>query len=165
MSSEDNPSASLGFPTRELYEFPNIVNVEVYRGDCPCRCVHCPVGMTDPKRRRERFGHRGIDLGLYRKIVQEIADHSHSLLRIHSVGEPLMWKELGAALELMRDIPVKSWLFTCGITRDKSLLESICARLDIVEVSVNSTSPADYEATKGVDAFAQVYENIEYMHR
>lgn len=154
---------SLGFPTRAMYEFPNIVNIEVYRGNCPCRCMHCPVGIMEPHKRKERFGNKGFDIELYKKIAQEISEHPHSTMRIHSVGEPLMWEKLVEALELTRDISLKTWIFTCCVTSDMSILKSICENIDIVEVSVNSTSPEDYKATKGTDAFERVYENIGYM--
>ena len=100
--NKDTDFKSLGFATRELYEFPNIVNIEVYRGNCPCSCVHCPVGVTNPTDRQERFGNRGIDLGLYKKIVSEIKEHPHATVRIHSVGEPVIWRDLIEALKALR---------------------------------------------------------------
>ncbi len=154
---------SSGFPTKEMYDFPNIINVEVYSGDCPCRCVHCPVGATEPGRRKERFGHKGIGLELYKKIVAEISKYPHSTLRIHSVGEPLRWKNLIDALKLSHNSSVKSWIFTSAVTSDTSLLEAICKNTNIVEVSVNSVTPEDYKATKGINAFEMVFENIRHM--
>lgn len=154
---------SFGFPTREMYQFPNIVNVEVYRGDCPCRCVHCPVGIIEPERRKERFKGRGMDLNVYKKVVKEISKHPHATLRLHSTGEPLMWEKLVEAMELSHHMLVKSWIFTCGITKNRGLLESMCKNISIIEVSINSLSPEDYIATKGVDAFEKVVGNIKYM--
>jgi MoaA/NifB/PqqE/SkfB family radical SAM enzyme len=155
---------SLGFPSREMYEFPSIVNVEVYRGDCPCSCVHCPVGTTEPSKRKERFGEKGIELSFYGKIAEEISHYPSSTLRIHSVGEPLLWEELPKALKLSHNKGVKSWIFTCAVTNEKSLLDAICENTSIVEVSVNSTTPEDYKATKGIDAFELVTKNIRYIH-
>ena len=155
---------SLGFPDRDMYEFPNIVNVEVYRGNCPCKCVHCPVGITEPAERRERFGDKGMELSLYGKIAEEMSDYPSSTLRIHSVGEPLLWEDLPQALELSHDYGVRSWIFTCAVTGKKSLLDALCENMDIVEVSVNSITPGDYRETKGIDAFELVEENLRYMH-
>ncbi len=154
---------SLGFRSKEGHKFPNIVNIEVYRGDCYCRCVHCPVGTTEPSERKERFGNRGMDLKLYKKIVGEISSHLHSAVRIHSVGEPLLWTDLVEALKFTHE-KTKSWIFTCAVTRDASLLETVCKNTNVVEVSVNSTTPEDYTATKGVNAFELVSENIQRMH-
>jgi len=102
---------------------------------------------------------------LFEKIVNEIAEYPDCVLRLHSVGEPILWDKLIAALKLAHDKSVKTWLFTCGVTRDKQLLHSICEYADIVEVSVNSSSPEDYRASKGLAAFNLVCENIEFLHQ
>jgi len=155
---------SLGFRDIEMHEFPNIINIEVYRGDCYCSCVHCPVGTTEPGKRKERFGERGMDLELYKKIVAEMSQHPHSTVRVHSVGEPLIWENLAEALQFTHDNGVIPWIFTCAATNDTDLLEAICDNTNFVEVSVNSVTPDDYKATKGVDAFEIVSGNIQRMH-
>lgn len=155
---------ALGFRTREEFDFPNIVNVEVYRGTCYCNCIHCPVGTTAPISRKERFKEKGLDLGLYRKIVAEISQHPHSTIRIHSVGEPLLWEGLVEALHFSRKKQVRSWVFTCAATPETNTLEALCEEADVIEISVNSTEPKDYIRTKGIDAFELVSENMSKMH-
>lgn len=155
---------TLGFTEKQMYEFPKIVNLEVYRGDCPCSCVHCPVGITKPNKRKERFDQKVIDLRLYRKIVEEMSFYPLSTLRIHSVGEPLIWEDLLKALEYSHHKGIRSWIFTCALTDKKQLLNMVCQNTSIVEVSLNSTTPEDYKTTKGIDAFNLVVENIKYIH-
>jgi MoaA/NifB/PqqE/SkfB family radical SAM enzyme len=155
----------MGFPTEETFRFPNIVNVEVYRGACPCKCRHCPVGQTGVDQRQERFGERGIKLELYEKIVQEVSQHPGRVLRIHSVGEPLLWQDLPAALEISRRKRVKTWVFTSAVTANQHLLNAMCMNADIIEVSLNSVNRQDYLATKGVDAFDLVVENVKHMRK
>jgi MoaA/NifB/PqqE/SkfB family radical SAM enzyme len=154
-----------GFSTREQYDFPSIVNIEVYRGNCPCNCIHCPVGITKPEDREERFGVKGIDLDLYKKIVSEIKEHPQSTVRIHSVGEPLLWNNLLEALRYTHENSVKSWIFTSAVTNNTSLLESICDNANVVEISVNSITPEEYIQTKGTNAFELVSKNIEHLHK
>lgn len=156
---------SLGFQSAEMLQFPNIVNVEVCRGRCPCRCVHCPVGSTHPRSRRRRFGRKDMGLSLFGRIVEETARHSWSSIRIHAVGEPLCWPGIRDAAQIVRERGVTSWLFTSGITKDRALLDTLCESLRIIEVSVNSISRDDYTITKGVDAFDLVTGNIEYMSK
>ena len=163
MSQENESYAALGFPDRETFEFPNIVNVEVYRSACPCECRHCPVGSTPPADRPARFGRRAIDLDLYRRIVAEMAAHPGRILRVHSVGEPLLWPELSAALASGRSAGVRMWVFTCAVTTDRGLLDALARDAHIVEVSVNSVDRRDYLQTKGVDAFDRVVENLAYL--
>lgn len=145
MSDARCEPAEKAFPDERTSEFPNIVNVEVFRGACPCRCVHCPVGRTDPGKREERFGRGAIDLSLYEQIVEEIALYPWATLRLHSVGEPILWNDLPEALRIARRNHVRMWLFTCGVTRDSSLLETICRSATVVEVSVNSIDRQDYK--------------------
>lgn len=155
---------SLGFPTEETFCFPNIINIEVYRSNCPCRCVHCPVGIIEPKYRKAKFGGKSVDLMLFEKIVDEMSHHPHTTLRVHSVGEPLLWKNLIKALKISHSRAVRSWIFTSAVSHDNFLLEEICNFSNIIEVSVNSIAPKDYWMTKGIDAFDLVSKNIRYMY-
>jgi hypothetical protein len=75
-----------------------------------------------------------------------------------------LWKQLDAALEMGRRNGARSWIFTCAVTDDRALLEALCANVQVIEVSVNSATAEDYLATKGVDRFEQVCDNIEYMY-
>jgi pyruvate-formate lyase-activating enzyme len=153
----------LGFPSKESYNFPNIVNIEVYRSGCYCSCIHCPVGITHPSDRKERFGEESMNIDLYKKIITEIAKYPHSTIRIHSVGEPLMWRNLVEALTFTKNKSVKSWIFSCAATKDIKLLESICDNANVVEISVNSINKQDYIQTKGIDAFELVSGNIQHL--
>ena len=147
-----------------MWEFPNIVNIEVFRGACPCCCRHCPVGRTHFEERPLKFGNKGLKLSLLHKISDEMTLHPSSLLRFHSVGEPLLWNDLEQALKITKNKSVKTWLFTCGITENFSLLRTICQNASIIEVSVNSIDPDDYRRTKGIDAYNRVFENLKFMH-
>ena len=147
----------------KLSIFPNIVNVNVLKGECPCLCVHCPVGIVDPARRARHFGRQTMSLELFERIVGEIARHEHAAIRIHSVGEPLLWHDLDSAVRLLSRHRVRSWIFTCAVTNDRELLRTICEHVSIIEVSVNAVNPQEYRATKGIDAFDKVTENIRYM--
>lgn len=152
-----------GFRSLEEFTFPNVINVCVIRGLCPCRCIHCPVG-TEYEKRRERFGISHMDLSLFKKIVDEVSLFSHATLRIHGVGEPILWKNLEKALKYLRKRNIFSWIFTCGIGSHKKLKE-IVECCSIVEVSVNSFDRGNYYKTKGIDKFGEVFENIRFMRR
>lgn len=153
----------LGFCDQKYYEFPNIINLEVFRGACPCACVHCPVGRVALQDRESRFGQAAIELDTFRKVIDEMSAWHHSTVRIHSVGEPLLWNNLIPALDYLKKSPVRSWIFTSLVTENKEILEALCNCCDIVEVSVNSIDAQDYCNTKGIDAFGVVIDNIRYM--
>jgi hypothetical protein len=147
----------------QLSVFPNIVNVNVLKGECPCRCVHCPVGIVKPERRAEHFGKQTMNVDLFKQLAMEIAKHKHAAIRIHAVGEPLLWSDLDVAVRFLGQHQIKSWIFTCAITHDRNLLRSLCEHVSIIEVSVNAINREEYLATKGIDAFDRVAGNIGYM--
>jgi MoaA/NifB/PqqE/SkfB family radical SAM enzyme len=152
-----------GFTSREQYSFPNILNVCIFKGSCPARCIHCPLGKTDPKERKQRFGDSSMTLELFKKIADEVACFRHSTLRIHAVGEPVLWPDLIDAVNYSHSKNALSWIFTNAITQKKALLEVIVSKCNIVEVSINSYDKDDYKRTKGVDAYEIVRENIIHM--
>lgn len=153
----------LGFVEEKYYEFPNIINLEVFRGECPCSCVHCPVGKVNLNDREARFGHKFISRDLVHKVVDEMRLWEHSTIRLHSVGEPILWPHLIPSIKYIHDAGVRSWIFTSLVTKNKEILNALCEYCDIVEVSVNSVDACDYLLTKGVDAFDLVIDNIKYM--
>ncbi|SDU64880.1 SPASM domain-containing protein [Desulfobacula phenolica] len=154
-----------GFDSIESYHFPPIVNLNVLSGECICNCVHCPVGRVPAKDRKKRFRYSQQDLDLFKRIVDEIkATGNTGLLRIHAVGEPILWKHLIEASEYACTQNVRTWLFTCGITKDKNFLKTLCENINIIEISVNSIDSKDYKKTKGTDGFNLVAENIAFMH-
>lgn len=161
--SEEGPGSE--WCPRKAEPFPNFVNVEVLRGVCTCRCVHCPVGRTDPAERKRHFGYKTMDLPLFKKIAGEVARYANATLRVHAVGEPLLWPELEEALRIGKECDCRIWVFTSAVTSDRALLDALCECAAVLEVSVNSTDRDGYRATKGVDRFGLVRENIRYMHQ
>ena len=153
----------LGFAEERFYQFPNIINLEVFRGLCPCSCIHCPVGRLSPEVRSSYFGKRSVSLKLVEKIVSEMKLYPHSTLRLHSVGDPIMWHGLSETIEYIHSEHINSWIFTSLVSNDTKILESIARNCAIVEVSINSIDALDYRQTKGIDAFDIVKKNIIYI--
>lgn len=154
-----------GFKSEESRGFPNIVNVCVLRGPCTCDCRHCPVGSTPRDERIQKFGGEAMSLKTFKKIADEIAQHPHSAMRIHSVGEPLLWKDLKQATYYTSDRKINTWLFTSLVTNDFFMLDHLANNVSVIEVSVNSVDRENYKNTKGIDRFYIVLENIEYLSR
>gem|GEM_PF-1000516 len=155
----------LGFASHDALEFPAFVNLCVIRGSCPCSCIHCPVGSLSDKGREKTFGKTTISMKLFQKIVDEMASFPLSTLRIHGVGEPILWRSLPEALQYARNNNVLTWLFTCLVTGDSSLLMNLARNCNIIEISINSCDPEDYKKTKGIDAFHGVVDNIKVLRR
>ena len=144
----------------ELEDFPRIINVNVLKGACPCECKHCPVGQVPKDQRVKKFGYNEMSLQIFKKIVNEAAEHPKSFLRIHGVGEPIYWKHLVEALHYAEKKNVKTWLFTCLITKDNRLIDAIAKHCTIIEVSINSIDSEDYAKTKGINQFDLAESNL-----
>jgi len=153
-----------GFKTKEELDFPNIINVCVYKGQCTANCIHCPVGITPLEKRIEKFGNTQIELSTFKNIVDQISKHKHCTLRIHSVGEPLLWNNLYSALEYAKEKNIRTWIFSNGITTNKVILKHLVNYTSIIEISINSIDIHDYKKTKGTDTFELVKSNVIYMH-
>ena len=82
-----------------------------------------------------RFGFRSIDLGLWDRITREVVQYPWATVRIHSVGEPVLWDGLPEALAIAHLNGVRSWIFTSAVTTDRALLDLLMRRCDVVEVS------------------------------
>ncbi len=153
----------------KIHQFPAVVNINVLTGKCPCKCVHCPVGQTPVSERADRFGGAEMDLALYKKVVDEIRQKSaRTVLRVHSVGEPLFWTNIIDALGYSKHEGVRTWVFSCCLIGGEFPLKQLCENVDILEISVNSTNADDYLKSKGVDGFGVVFGNIrrlsEHIH-
>lgn len=151
------------FNYHEAEIFPRIVNINVFKGACPCHCVHCPVGKTDPAERKEIFGDMEMDIELFKRIALEISEYQNCAVRIHSVGEPLLWTHLSEAAAFLGEKNIQSWIFISAVTQNRELLKTLCDNISIIEVSVNATHAEEYSATKGIDDFATVLSNIQFM--
>lgn len=154
----------LGFAEKRFYDFPNIINLEVFRGQCPCSCVHCPVGNVNLQDRPSWFGVKSIRKDVLEKVVKEMKAYPHSTLRLHSVGDPIIWEGLIEIVNYIHASGVTSWIFTSLLTHNTTIIEQIAENCNIIEVSVNSIECLDYKKTKGVDAFNLVFDNIKYLH-
>jgi pyruvate-formate lyase-activating enzyme len=147
-------------------KFPSIINLNVFSGDCPCKCSHCPVGVIETSERKKKFQRGEMQPEVFSTVLDAIQPFvKEGLLRIHSVGEPLLWKMLSKSLKLASEKKVKCWLFTSAALEEPDLIDDISLHCNIVEVSINSISRADYLLTKGVDKFQLVIDNIERMRR
>lgn len=144
-------------------DMPSIINVEVLRGECPCKCVHCPVGIKEVTERKDYFSIKHMRMDIFRKICDELAEKGVGTIRIHSVGEPLLWNNLSSAIDYAKEKNIVTWIFTSLVTNDEILLRKLCEKVSIIEVSVNATEEKDYFEKKGIDAFSVVKRNIEFM--
>lgn len=156
-------SKSEGFRSETERYFPSIINICVLRGKCNCNCTHCPVGRISVKERIKKFSDEEMSLLTFKKIVSQTSKYQNTTIRIHAVGEPLLWKNLEKALAYSESINQRIWIFTSLVTTNNYLLLCLAKSEAIIEVSVNSYSEEDYTKTKGINQFKVVINNIKYL--
>jgi hypothetical protein len=149
-------------PSHSL-DFPQIVNLGIYRGACQCNCVHCPVGLTDKIERKKMYGASEMDIKVFRLFCDEVKNYKTSI-RIHGVGEPTLHSKFTDILEIIRHFRLQYmfWIFTNGLFA-RHLIPELVQSLNIIEVSINSCNSEDYIKSKGTDGFQTVVENVNIM--
>lgn len=155
------------FPTPAGERFPSMVVVSVTTA-CDFACTHCfhPKYTKSP-------GYRRHDMAtpVFRKIVDEMADHPGSILRLIAWGEPLCHPKLvefiAYAAGKARGCPVT--LITNGYNmppeRSRAMMEG---GLDLIEVSIDAATPQTYQRmrfSRHGGAFESVERNVRDMAR
>jgi len=116
--------------------------------------------LIPPEARHARFGEAEISLSLFERLAREIAAHG-ALLRLHAVGEPLLWSALPEALKLSEHLGLKSWVFSSGLGPPEAV--EALKRAGIVEISLNGVDAEDYLNAKGISAYQQALKSIERL--
>ena len=132
---------------------PKIINLGVVRGNCPAKCIHCPVGETPASIRNEKFGYGYMDIEIFYSLCSQIKEFNSGdlpWLRIHGIGEPATWHSLGKALAFTQSNKIKTWVFTMGLGTNRETFLETFALADIVEFSINASSIEDFKCTKGL---------------
>lgn len=92
-----------GFPQ---IAFPSTIELEL-TNDCNMRCPHCPRSIMT----------RGVgymEFATFKKIADEIADHSNCFLRIGGLGEPSLHPDIKAILRYAKDLGIILEIVTNG---------------------------------------------------
>ena len=124
---------------------------------CNAHCVMCPrEKLTRPL--------SVMSLGLFEKIIKELAPHADKIhrLHVHNYGEPLLDKQLAQKVQMAKQHGFKHVYFVTNaslLTAEKTR-ELIEAGLDEFKVSFYGTDRTTYNATMtGLD-FDKVIDNL-----
>ncbi|MFW5983179.1 MAG: hypothetical protein ACOCQ4_01665 [bacterium] len=149
-------------------EEPNIINIAVVRGVCVANCKHCPVGQLTPEQRIARFGKGFISLNAFKDICDQTLEFNNKpTIRVHGVGEPILWKKLRVGLAYAKENGLNTWVFTMGLGQKRYQFIETIKHAGIVEFSINSYEERDYMETKGLDStcFHEVKKRISLLSK
>lgn len=137
----------LDFPKRLMLEVTNV---------CNNKCAFCASLVS--KRNRGM-----IDSELAKRIIKEAYDLGAREICMHSMGEPLLHKNLAEFVKLAKDLGYEYiYLDTNGILATADVINSVIdAGLDSLKFSVNAASKETYLIVNGTDNFEKVYDNFK----
>ncbi len=136
--------------------FPEIVLVDATTR-CNLACTHCPNSALT-----QHDGFLGdMDIGLYHKIVDEVAVHPDTWFRPLNSGEPLLRRDMPAMIRYAKERGIRN----VGITTNGTLLTAAMRRqlieagLDHLEVSLDAATAETYARVRHACLFDQVINN------
>jgi hypothetical protein len=144
---------------RDRAPIPEILQIEA-TNLCNARCVFCP---------RERMGRKQgvMEMGLYRKIVDEAAALGIRNVRLNNFGESFIDREI---VEKIRYAKSRG-IVQVGLISNGSLITDALARgiveagLDAINISVDAAGQETFERTRVGLKYDRVIENIERLVR
>jgi radical SAM protein with 4Fe4S-binding SPASM domain len=107
-----------------------------------------------------------MDLELYKKIIDEIADENlQTIVRPFDGGEPLLREDIEELIRYAKDKGINYVsLNTNGVLlNEKRALSILDSRLDHIEISIDAFSEETYKALKKANSYTKVTNNVETL--
>jgi hypothetical protein len=154
-----------GFTKKEYETFPPVVQIAIVSGVCPSNCKYCPVGRKNKGELSDVFSRElqtaFFDIHLYQKIVDEIASHPGTILRLHSRGEPLEHPLYTQMVGYAKSKNVTLTSFTNGILLNKVFKDLVSNRIDLIEISADAHTSELYGRWRRNDHFLDVLNGVK----
>lgn len=148
-----------GLPVVEglgVFRFPRVVRVES-TDICNASCTTCTREMMT---RAEGV----MDMGLYKKIVDECGLHKLKAIHLHNFGEPLMDKFLFERIKYAGEKGIATKLFSNFSLLDEDKAKKLVASgLGMIKVSIDGNSKETFETIRRGIKFDRVVRNIETL--
>ena len=108
---------------------------------CNLSCDFCPQSLEDYKERAGYWEH--IDMGLYRKVINEVAEMGIKSLKLYFFGEPLLHPHIGEICFLAHQVCDRVELTTNGMAlTTKKTYDILEGGLDYLRVSIYTAKEA-----------------------
>lgn len=142
-----------------LRDFPMHLDVEI-TSRCNLKCTFCD---KLPQLSKGQLG--DMDIGLYKKILNEGAENRLWGLKLSYRGEPLLHKDIVEMVAYAKSRGVLDVYFnTNGMLLTESMSERLIdAGLDRISVSVEGTDPKEFEKKRIGAKFDTILANIDTL--
>lgn len=135
------------FPTNAIIELTNA---------CNHACVFCKSAVQT---RKASY----LDIGVYRKFVEQAVPLGLTELGLYATGEPFMAKNLEKFISVAKNAGVhRVYLSTNGALASLERVKaSVDAGLDSIKFSINAANVQDYAMVHGHNDFEKVLKNVK----
>jgi len=140
-----------GFP-----RFPYAVRIES-TNLCNARCINCTRDIMTRS--------TGVmEMGLFKKIVDECAENDVGVIHLHNFGEPFLDRRVFDKIRYIRDRGIKTRLFTnLSIFSREAAAELVETGLSRIKISIDGADRETFEAIRRGLKYDKVVENIETL--
>jgi radical SAM protein with 4Fe4S-binding SPASM domain len=118
---------------------------------CNFNCVWC--SDVDLRQREDD----ALDLDILDRLFKDLADNGTQGIVIEGGGEPTVYKQFNAVLDMIDRYGLSKGLITNG---SLPLKAEQLSRFDWIRVSLDSSTPTEHKELKGYDGFERILSNI-----
>jgi MoaA/NifB/PqqE/SkfB family radical SAM enzyme len=142
----------------EVPDFPPFINIAITER-CNFSCVHC-------LRNRKPQGTHDMELPLFRKLVNEIAQHSGCLLKLGGQSEPAVHQQIRDFVSILSERKVKWVVYTNGtLLQHFSPTEMIQSGFRYLIVSIDGIDAQSYESIRVGGNYTKLRANVASLRQ
>ena len=151
---------------RKVSKFPLHLDIET-TARCNMHCSMCPRRYVSNERPGVYDAYDDIDMGLYKKVVDECADNNIYSIRLSWRGEILVTPMLPEYIyyaKVVRKVPNVSFLTNGSLLKGELAEKIIDYGTDYISVSVDGLGEI-YDKIRYPITFDEIYENLDNFRR
>jgi hypothetical protein len=139
-----------------LPRFPYAVRIES-TNLCNARCINCTREIMTRA--------TGVmEMGLFKKIVDECAENRAGVIHLHNFGEPFLDRQVFDKIRYIRDRGLKTRLFTnLSVFNREMAAQLIETGLSRIKISIDGADRETFESIRRGLKYDKVVENIETL--
>lgn len=140
------------FPPKITLEFTNYCNFQ---------CTHCHRYIVNKKRPAGE-----LDVGLFKRIIDELSDYPATILKIGGWGEPAMHPNFKEMLKYSADKKIRTFIFTNGtIFKTHSFSDLLDLTKTVIVISVDGHDQDSYELIRVGGNYQELRNKIKKFYQ
>ncbi len=137
--------------------FPNTVQIETTNA-CNAKCIICP-------HRTMKRATKIMDDGVFKKVIDECAEHNCPNVHLHNFGEPLLDNKIVQRIKYAKEKGLRRIkIFSNGSLLTAEISKKlIAAGLDEIKISFDGANKKEFERLRTPLKFDQIIDNIKTL--